>query len=170
MTITIVVPPVCYLFALVQVVVLCSVYPIAAATPEEYLQSHGVAMAKKETHFFHHCPLSAAQWKLSHLPSSSLVVPNRPFYSCSLLVCLEKFVQLALTTCSRFSVVCSPFTQNGNVLSHIRTFYTSLVACDRQKQQIVKYQKRLFHFLTQGQVYLWTLEVTDSHFVLTVNS
>ena len=61
MTITIVVPPVCYLFALVQVVVLCSVYPIAAATPEEYLQSHGVAMAKKETHFFHHCPLSAAQ-------------------------------------------------------------------------------------------------------------
>ena len=49
MTITIVVSPVRYLFALVQVLVLCSVYPIAAATPEEYLQSHGVAMAKKES-------------------------------------------------------------------------------------------------------------------------
>ena len=135
--------------------------------PHCYCDTWGVS---SESWCGYHCPLSAAQWKLSHLPSSSLVVPNRPFYSCSLLVCLEKFVQLALTTCSRFSVVCSPFTQNGNVLSHIRTFYTSLVACDRQKQQIVKYQKRLFHFLTQGQVYLWTLEVTDSHFVLTVNS
>ena len=111
MTITIVVPPVCYLFALVQVVVLCSVYPIAAATPEEYLQSHGVAMAKKESMqlkctcfiIVPYLLLNESSHSCRHLCWLSQTDPSIHvfLYVCRNL-CIP--VQLALTTCSRFSL------------------------------------------------------------------
>ena len=133
MTITIVVPPVRYLFALVQVLVLCSVYPIAAATPEEYLQSHGVAKESvqlKCTSFIivPYLLLNESSHSCLHLRWLSQTKPS--IYALSLYVCRNLCIptQLALTTCSRFSVVCSPFTQSGNV-NFVSYTYLLYISC-----------------------------------------
>ena len=74
MTITLVVLPVHYLFALVQVLVLCSVHPIAAVTPEQYLQSHGVAMVKESVQLKRTCFIIVSYLPLNESSHSSTLI------------------------------------------------------------------------------------------------